>query len=62
MPLALFSIDDSKMYIWDVGTRRCEHTFEDEGCIHSDSMAIAPNGSYFAAGYVSVRYSWSGVR
>ena len=50
-PLSPSPIDDSKMYIWDIGSRRCEHTFEDEGCIHSNSMAMAPNGSYFAAGY-----------
>lgn len=42
--------DDSRIYIWDVATRRCEHTFEDEGCIHNDSLAVSPNGSFLAAG------------
>lgn len=54
-----FSPDSSKLfshgcggrvYIWDIGTRRCINKFEDEGSITGTSLAMSPNGHFLAAG------------
>jgi hypothetical protein len=41
---------DGRVYIWDVRQRKCRHVFVDDGCIHSSSLAVSPNGRYVACG------------
>eukprot|EP00051_Salpingoeca_urceolata_P019673 m.290262 g.290262 ORF g.290262 m.290262 type:complete len:535 (+) comp19464_c0_seq12:84-1688(+) len=42
--------DDGTVYVWDLGARECVHTFVDEGCVRSTSLAVAGNGTRFACG------------
>eukprot|EP00051_Salpingoeca_urceolata_P019675 m.290198 g.290198 ORF g.290198 m.290198 type:complete len:243 (+) comp19464_c0_seq2:1145-1873(+) len=49
--VALASLtDDGTVYVWDLGARECVHTFVDEGCVRSTSLAVAGNGTRFACG------------
>ena len=38
------------MYVWDLSTRDCVHSFTDEGCLLGTSLAVAPNNKYVACG------------
>ncbi|KAJ3339745.1 U3 snoRNP protein [Gonapodya sp. JEL0774] len=47
----IFSIGgDGVVYAWDVGSRRCIHTFVDEGTIKPTSIAVSPNDQVLATG------------
>lgn len=49
---ALLNLGDGQVYVWDLGTRECVHIFNDEGCINSTALAVAPKGDFFACGCV----------
>ena len=38
------------MYVWDMSTCDCVHRFIDDGCIVGHTLAVAPNGQFFACG------------
>ena len=38
------------MYVWDMSTRLCVHTFTDEGCIVGTRVAVSPDQRYLACG------------
>ncbi|KXS11066.1 WD40 repeat-like protein [Gonapodya prolifera JEL478] len=47
----VFSIGgDGVVYVWDVGSRRCMHTFVDEGTIKPTTIAVSPNDQILATG------------
>lgn len=38
------------MYVWDMSTRDCVHSFTDEGCLTGTKLAVSPNNQYLACG------------
>lgn len=42
------SIEDGRVFVWDMGTRDCIHMFEDEGTLRSTALAASPDGSFVA--------------
>jgi WD40 repeat protein len=47
--------DDGRIYVWDLSTRQCTHTFVDEGCLRSTALAASPDGVHIATGYTARR-------
>ncbi len=41
---------DGKVYVWDMSTRDCVHSFTDEGCLTGTKLAVSPNSQYIACG------------
>lgn len=41
---------DGKVYVWDMSTRDCVHSFNDEGCLTGTKLAVSPNSQYIACG------------
>lgn len=53
-PSELLSLtEDSQVYVWDVGQRKCVKRWQDEGGFGSRIMAGDPRGHYLAVGYVA---------
>jgi len=47
----LFSFgDEGKVYVWDVGTRQCQHKFFDEGCVKGTAIDVEKNFRFLACG------------
>lgn len=47
----LLSIGDlGKVYFWDLKTRKCSHTFMDDGCVSGTTIALSPDNSFVAVG------------
>ncbi|XP_064404926.1 U3 small nucleolar RNA-associated protein 18 homolog isoform X2 [Halichondria panicea] len=46
----LSSGSDGKVYVWDMSTRDCVHSFTDEGCLTGTKLAVSPNSQYIACG------------
>lgn len=51
---------DGRVYVWDVRTQRCLHSFIDEGCIKGTSIAVSGNAvaAGSASGVVNVFKRW----
>lgn len=45
--------EDSEVYVWDIGERRCIRRWKDDGGFGSRLMAGDKTGRYLATGYVS---------
>ena len=43
-------VGDGKVYIWDMSTRDCVHTFYDEGCLLGTKLCVSPDNHYVACG------------
>jgi U3 small nucleolar RNA-associated protein 18 len=41
---------DGEIYQWDMGSRKCVHRFQDEGCLSNTALAVSPNGRFLASG------------
>ena len=39
-----------KVFVWDMSTRLCVHSFADEGCIVGTRLAVSPDSNYVACG------------
>jgi U3 small nucleolar RNA-associated protein 18 len=52
---------DGRVCIWDVRTRRCLHSFADEGCIKSTALAVSHSTAAAAsgAGIVNIHPRWA---
>ncbi|XP_046552431.1 U3 small nucleolar RNA-associated protein 18 homolog [Haliotis rubra] len=47
----MFSFGDTgSVFVWDMNTMSCVHTFIDEGCVKGASIAVSPNNQYVACG------------
>lgn len=47
----MFSFGDTgTVFVWDMNTLSCVHTFIDEGCVQGTSIAVSPNNQYVACG------------
>lgn len=57
--------DNGQVYIFDMSSWSCVHSFFDEGCVQGTTIAFSPNGRFLAcgssSGIVNV-YDASGVR
>lgn len=52
---------DGRVYVWDVRTQRCLHSFVDEGCIKGSALAVSGEAvaAGSASGVVNVFKRWS---
>ena len=50
--------ENSEVYVWDVGERRCVRRWRDDGEFGSAVMTGDPAGKYLAIGYVSRTFSF----
>ncbi len=48
--LFLSSPAEGVVYVWDMTSRLCVHTFVDEGCIVGTGVAVSPDSLYLACG------------
>ena len=48
--------EDSQVYVWDVGQRKCVKRWQDEGGFGSRIMGGDQRGGYLAIGYVPLFY------
>jgi len=39
-----------KVFVWDMASRVCVHSFFDEGCIVGTRLAVSPYGNFVACG------------
>ena len=51
-----FPEGDGVVYIWDMSTRDCIHTFIDDGCISGTSLSLSLNNQYIACGSVATHF------
>ena len=54
--------ENSEVYVWDVGQRRCVRRWRDDGEFGSAVMTGDPAGKYLAIGYVSLTFIHHTVR
>lgn len=46
---------DGQVYVWDMNTRACIHTFVDDGCFHGTKLTVSSDSSLLATGYEGLR-------
>lgn len=42
---------DGQVYVWDMATRACVHTFADEGCFNGTALSVSKDSRLLATGY-----------
>jgi len=42
--------NEGVVFVWDMDTRECIHSFHDEGCFDGTCVAASPDGNYIACG------------
>jgi U3 small nucleolar RNA-associated protein 18 len=43
---------DGQVYVWDMDTRACVHTFVDEGCFNGTALTVSKDSRLLATGCV----------
>uniref|UniRef100_A0A131Y610 U3 small nucleolar RNA-associated protein 18 homolog n=1 Tax=Ixodes ricinus TaxID=34613 RepID=A0A131Y610_IXORI len=46
----IYTLGGNEICIWDVKSRKCQHRFNDHGCVGGLSLAASPNGQYLVSG------------